>query len=115
MFKAVSRPICGRNYGGFDRENWTIRTNDQHRLEMQEINTCSSIGDKNELESKLGTLYSVLVQLPFIILSECLLLTICTIYFKVTLFAPLKEYLYMVVMLISFFITCVRYGSPLWP
>ena len=64
--KQFPGPFGGRNYGGFDRENWTIRTNDQHRLEMQEINTCSSIGDKNELESKLGTRYSVLgPSLPY--------------------------------------------------
>ena len=54
-----------RNYGGFERETWVGRTNEQHRSEMMELNACTTIGDRKEMESKLGTRYSVLVELPY--------------------------------------------------
>ena len=57
--------IGSRDYSGFDRATWPQRTNQQHRREMAEILCCKTKGEKETLESKYGTRYSVLVELEY--------------------------------------------------
>ena len=52
------------NYGGFDRENWIMRTNADHRRQMMEVVNCPTMGEKSALESQYGTRYTVLSNLP---------------------------------------------------
>ena len=53
------------DYSGFDRSEWVKRTNDGHRMEMQYISECSSKGDKEAMESRYGTRFSVLTKLEY--------------------------------------------------
>ena len=57
------------NYGGFDRTQWTMRTNDNHRERCDQIiQTFRAHGTKTSLtnaESVNGLRYSVLLDLPY--------------------------------------------------
>ena len=52
------------DYSGFDRSQWIKRTNTEHRSQMDEISKCKTKGEKENLESRYGTRYSVLTKLP---------------------------------------------------
>lgn len=54
-----------RNYSGFDRSQWVMRTAQEHRRNVSEIEKCTTLTKRNELESKYGCRYSVLLDLPY--------------------------------------------------
>ncbi|XP_078670900.1 uncharacterized protein LOC144911017 isoform X2 [Branchiostoma floridae x Branchiostoma belcheri] len=53
------------NYSGFDRENWTLRSDAQHRREGLEINQCDNVTRKKALEKTYGTRYTPLMELEY--------------------------------------------------
>jgi len=54
-----------RDYSGFDRSTWEKRNTEDHRKEMDEIRKCTTKSQKESLESKYGTRYSVLTRLEY--------------------------------------------------
>ncbi len=54
-----------QNYSGFDRANWTMRTNDPHRDSVGKTLDCSSKTARERKESELGCRYSSFLQLPY--------------------------------------------------
>ena len=55
------------DYSGFDRENWTMRTVEQHRKQLDHIATkCTKTTSIQEEQSKYGVKYSVLLSLPYL-------------------------------------------------
>lgn len=63
--KSFPGGIGEKCYGGFDREHWVMRTHEEHKQQMQEIMGSTSKGDRDQLQSKYGTRYSVLIELPY--------------------------------------------------
>ena len=63
--KSFPGGIGEKVYGGFDRENWPTRTHETHCQQMREIQQSRSKGDKEDLEKRYGTRYSVLIELPY--------------------------------------------------
>ena len=54
-----------QDYSGFDRCNWQLRSNDQHRKDVQDINKCTTKTKRQEMESLRGCRYSSLLELPY--------------------------------------------------
>ena len=54
-----------QNYSGFDRSKWALRTNEEHRSDIEVTLTCSSKTERQRKESELGCRYSSLLQLPY--------------------------------------------------
>lgn len=52
-------------YGGYDRENWTLRNNEQHRDRVVQLKNERSTSALRKAESSLGVRYSVLLSLPY--------------------------------------------------
>ena len=53
------------DYSGYNRDNWPVRTANQHRLDCNDIlkeNTISGIHSK---ESEVGCRFSILLHLPY--------------------------------------------------
>ena len=63
--KSFPGTIGNMDFSGFDRSLWRTRTNEEHRSQMYEINNWNSKGDRDKLESKYGTCYSVLTELTY--------------------------------------------------
>lgn len=53
------------DYSGFDRENWAIRSCEQHRNDVKKIGREVTKTGKQAAESKFGVRYSVLLALPY--------------------------------------------------
>ena len=54
-----------KQYSGFDRQTWKSRTNSDHRSSIRKIQQAETITKRNELQSKYGCRYSVLLQLSY--------------------------------------------------
>ena len=54
-----------QDYSGFDREKWTLRSNEKHRDDVKTILACSTKTEQGHKESELGCRYSTLLQLPY--------------------------------------------------
>ena len=54
-----------RDYSGFDRDNWSLRSNEKHRDDVKSTLTCSSKSAREKKESEVGCRYSCLLQLPY--------------------------------------------------
>lgn len=52
-------------YSGFNRNDWIPRTNVLHRAQAHLIKNCKLKTKREQLESKYGTRYSVLLQLDY--------------------------------------------------
>ena len=63
--KQFSGHIGQKDYSGFDRSQWKLRTLDEHRKNVAEILKCRTVRAQCELESKYGCRYSVLLDLPY--------------------------------------------------
>ena len=61
-FPVSDRKTC---YCGFDEEQWTLRTLEQHVIDVEEINKEYTKTGRKKAESKYGIRYSVLVDLPY--------------------------------------------------
>lgn len=55
----------GLDYSGFDRENWTPRTDHSHREDIEELSHCLSKSQLYQKEKELGCRYSSLLDLPY--------------------------------------------------
>lgn len=64
-YKVFPGGVGSKDYYGFDRDRWQGRTNEEHRSQIQEIQVKTTITARNELESKYGCRYSVLLELPY--------------------------------------------------
>ena len=53
------------NYSGFDRRQWKARTFDYHKKCINTIRKSKTKKVRNDLESKFGCRYSVLLDLPY--------------------------------------------------
>ncbi len=54
-----------KDYSGFDRTQWPRRNLQQHRDNVNNITQCIAKTRRDELESKYGCRYSVLLKLPY--------------------------------------------------
>ena len=54
-----------KDYSGFQRENWIVRSNKKHREDVKVTLSCHSKTAQEEKESRLGCRYSYLLQLPY--------------------------------------------------
>ena len=55
-----------RDYSGFNRELWPLRANNNHCTKVAALKYCSTPTARAEEESKIGALYSVLLELPYV-------------------------------------------------
>ena len=53
------------DYSGFDRENWPLRTNDDHRSKVVKLLKERTPAALQRAESNIGLRYSVLLSLPY--------------------------------------------------
>lgn len=53
------------NFSGFDREKWAMRTASSHREKCTELLKANSQSALQNMESKYGIRYSILLELPF--------------------------------------------------
>ena len=53
------------DYSGFDRDNWTLRTNERHRQKAAELLKEKTITSLQQAESTHGLRYSILLSLPY--------------------------------------------------
>lgn len=53
-----------RNFAGFDRENWTMRSVESHKEHCKELFTANNKTELHNLESKYGIRFSMLIELP---------------------------------------------------
>jgi hypothetical protein len=54
-----------RNFGGFDRENWNLRTKQQHNVYANQVKKSKTVAQFNRLSRDYGTYYSVLIELEY--------------------------------------------------
>ena len=54
-----------KDYSGFDRSKWPERNIEQHKLYIIRIRQCKTKTGRAHLESKCGSRYSILLDLPF--------------------------------------------------
>lgn len=54
-----------KNYGGFDLENWPLRTDEQHRAACDAIKDCRTQTEREQAERENGARYSVLLDLEY--------------------------------------------------
>ena len=63
------------NYSGFDRSTWLLRSNAQHRRDVNKIRHAGTQKIRNSMDSDFGCRYSELLRLSyfeFLILSRCM-------------------------------------------
>ena len=53
------------DYSGFNRQDWPKRSNQQHRKDVEDVQSCSSKTAREKMESELGCRYSVFLDLPY--------------------------------------------------
>lgn len=53
------------DYGNFDRDAWPKRTYESHIDQVRQIKVAKTKGDREMLERRFGTRYSVLLELPY--------------------------------------------------
>ena len=53
------------NYSGFDRGNWSPRTNAEHRDRVQRVTQAKTQKEQSSLESSLGCRFPILLNLPY--------------------------------------------------
>ena len=63
--KKFPGPVGNKIYSGFDRNNWTLRNNSDHRRSINLIKQAKNKTQRNKLESEHGCRYSVLLELPY--------------------------------------------------
>ena len=64
-YKVFAGEVGAKDYSGFNRETWKLRTNSEHRSHVHEIQNATTVTSRNKLESKYGCRYSILLELPY--------------------------------------------------
>lgn len=64
-YAEFSEGFGSRNYSDFDRNNWRMRTNNQHRADIKKIEKAKTKTEQLKLVKDLGCRYSVLLDLPY--------------------------------------------------
>ena len=55
-----------KDYSGFqDRQSWPRRTTEQHRRDAYKVKNCKSATERSKMASKLGSRYTILLELPY--------------------------------------------------
>ena len=54
-----------RNYSGFNKHDWILRTNENHRKYVTSTLKCKSKTEREKKESEVGCRYSILLELPY--------------------------------------------------
>ena len=74
-YQSFSRGFGVRNcYDNFEREQWVLRTNNQHRSDVSKILECTTKTRRDKMESELGCRYSSLLDLPYFCPIEMMLI-----------------------------------------
>lgn len=63
--KVFPGQVGRKDYSGFDRSQWKERTLDNHKKCIHLIRKCKTKRQRNDLESKYGCRYSILLDLPY--------------------------------------------------
>lgn len=63
--KEFTGGVGDQDFSGFERTNWSARTDTQHREDVKKIRTCKTKTEKKNMESLLGCRYSVFLDLPY--------------------------------------------------
>ena len=63
--KKFAGGVGKKDYSGFNRSEWTKRTNETHKNNVSEIQKCRTKTQQEEAESKYGCRYSCLTELPY--------------------------------------------------
>ena len=53
------------NFSVYDRENWVVRTRQQHLNSLENVRKAPSHTERRELERRMGVSWSVLCRLPY--------------------------------------------------
>ena len=64
-YKVFPGAVGEKDYSGFNKDTWSPRTESKHRINVTRISQCSTVTDRNRLESQLGCRYSALLDLPY--------------------------------------------------
>ncbi len=54
-----------KDFSGFDRSNWPLRTNLTHRQSVKTIQDAQTITERNRRQTDLGCRYSILLELDY--------------------------------------------------
>lgn len=54
-----------KNYSGFDRQAWHLRSNARHRRDVKTVLEFTTKSEQKKKESELGCRYSGLLELPY--------------------------------------------------
>ena len=54
-----------KDYSGFDRRSWPLRTDDSHRQNARKLQNCRTKTQRKKMESMLGSRYTSLLELPY--------------------------------------------------
>ena len=54
-----------KDYSGFDRRSWPLRTDDSHRQNARKLQNCRTKTQRRKMESMLGSRYTSLLELPY--------------------------------------------------
>ena len=74
-YQSFSRGFGVRNcYDNFERQQWVLRTNNQHRCDVNKIPECTTKTRRDKMESELGCRYSSLLDLPYFCPIEMMLI-----------------------------------------
>ena len=61
-------------YGNFERDVWLLRTNTKHRSDVKKTLQCTSKTEKTKKEAELGCRYTSLLDLPYFLPIQMLLI-----------------------------------------
>lgn len=64
-FKIFPFGVGSKDYSGFDRKQWGLRTMSDHRAAALSLKYCKTKAELRQKESSLGCRYSVLLKLPY--------------------------------------------------
>ena len=53
------------DYSGYDRNEWTQRSNENHRQNAERYRMCNTLSSQKEIERESGCRYTVLLELPY--------------------------------------------------
>ena len=64
-YAEFSEGFGSRNYSNFDRSQWKLRSNAQHRSDVEKIQKAKTKTEQSKLVTKYGCRYSALLDLPY--------------------------------------------------
>lgn len=66
--------VADKDFSGFDRENWLIRNEEEHRNTATKLQSCNTKAQRHQIESNSGYRYTALLKLPYFNPSRMLIL-----------------------------------------